>query len=737
MKTHFRTCPLCESTCGLELTVEGSTVTRIRGDKQDVFSRGYFCPKGRNLQQLHEDPDRLRRPRIRGRGEVGWDEAFDYIAQRWGGLIGEHGRDAVALYFGNPTAHAMGLFYYTGALVGSIGSRHVFSANTVDSVSKQVASGLMFGSAYSIAVPDIDRSSYLMIIGANPVVSNGSLWTTGGVPWRMRDLARRGGRIVVVDPRRTETAKIAHEHLAIRPGTDVYFLLALAHTLFAEDLVRVGLVEPYLSGMAELERFVADYSPERVQDVCRIPAQTIRRLARELAAAPAAAVYGRNGTSIQEFGTLCAWVTDVLNILTGNLDRPGGVMFPLPVSGGPNTWGKPGVGKGVRLDGPPSAVRGLPQVLGEYPAATMVDEMEAGNIRALITVAGNPVLSLPGGHRLGKALADLDLMISVDYYLNETSRLADVILPPPDPLQREHFDALLYRMAIRHVANYSPAVFPLEEGAMHEWEILSRLCVIATGGSATPEEFDERLAYDQAVRAAKSVGGVVTAEEVMAAVAPRTGPARLIDILLRSGPYGDAFGARPGGLSLDLLEANPHGLDYGPLRERVPEVLRTPSGKIEMMPVELEAELRRLVRALDREREGILLIGRRDVRTNNSWMNNLPGLARGRKPCHLHVHPTDAAAHALRDGAQVEVASKTGRIEATVHVTTDIMPGVVSLPHGWGHDEPDTLMGVAARDPGVNANVLTDPGPLDEISGNAVLNGVPVTLHPLPDRRRM
>jgi anaerobic selenocysteine-containing dehydrogenase len=736
---HFHTCPLCEATCGLEVKVESGTVVRVRGDRADVFSAGFLCPKGASIRQLHHDPDRLRVPMIRHGSTwetVDWDEAFAFVADRLQTIIELYGREAVALYFGNPSSHSMALTSYTAALVGAVGTRNVYTSGTVDSISKQLAAGLMFGSSYSIAVPDIDRTSHFLILGANPVESNGSMWVVPDVPGRLAALRARGGRLVVVDPRLTKTAAIADEHVPIRPGTDVYLLLAMAHTLFDEQLVDTGSLTEHLVGVDDVERAVAGFPAERVEAICGIPAATIRRLARDLAAADRAVIYGRMGTSVQEFGTVASWLIDTLNVLTGNLDRPGGAMFPRPVAGSPNMWGAAGAGRGVAISSERSRVRGLRRIFGETPVATLADEILTpgdGQIRALISVAGNPVSSTPDTARLAEAVRQLELVVSVDFYLNETSRLAHVILPPVSPLEREHFDSLLYRMAIRHVANYSPPVVTAPAGSMDEWQILSRLALIAQGRpGGEVAALDDSIAADLAARASKGTAMMeagVTAERMLRAVEPRTGPSRLIDILVRSGPYGDAFGARPEGLSLDVLIDHPHGVDAGPMESRVPEVLRTPSGMIELAPQPLLDDLARVEAAFDRDRTGgLLLIGRRDLRSNNSWMHNVPTLVTGPDRCTLQIHPDDAAVRGLGPNSTAIVASRVGEIEVAVEIVAGLMPGVVSLPHGWGHAVDEDGLSVASRHPGVNSNVLTDGQAIDEVSGNAVLNGIPVTV---------
>jgi len=730
-ETTYRTCPLCEATCGLEITHEAGRVVRIRGDRDDVFSRGFICPKGSTLKQLQEDPDRLRTPLVKRDGQfvpVSWSEAFAEVERRLLPIIREHGPNAVATYLGNPSAHNMaGTFF--GPLLRGLGTTNRFSASTVDQMPKQISAGLMFGTALSVPIADIDRTSHLLILGANPYASNGSLMTCPDFPGRIEALQARGGKLVVVDPRRTRTAEQADEHLFIRPGTDAYFLFALVHTLVDEGLVTLGSVAEWVDGLDEIERLARDFSPDAVAPVCGIDAATIRRTARELVAAESAAVYGRIGTCTQEFGTLASWLIDVLNVVTGNLDRPGGAMFTTPVAGGATTAGTPRRGKGVTIGKYRSRVSGLPGALGELPAVALAEEILTpgdGQVRALVTVAGNPVLSTPNSAQLDTALSTLDFMVSVDIYVNETTRHADVILPAPGPLQRPHYDSALYQLAVRNVANYSPATFPLEDGQLEEWEILATLALIVqgAGADADPSALDDMLIRSMVESAVGNPNSRLHGQdpdELLASISHRRGPERVLDLQLRGGPYG---------LTLDELEAQPHGVDMGPLVPRVPEVLRTPTGRIDLAPQPLVDDVERLRDARDRlaDHDSFVLVGRRDLRSNNSWMHNLEVLVKGKPRCTLHVHPDDASRLGLTDGGSAKVASRVHAVEVPVEVTDGVMKGVVSIPHGWGHDVEGVELSVARRYAGVNANLLTDDRFFDALSGNAAVNGVPVTI---------
>jgi anaerobic selenocysteine-containing dehydrogenase len=745
-----RTCPLCEATCGLEVTVADGRVTKIRGDADDVFSRGFICPKGTSLAALHEDPDRLRAPLVKQAdgtfATVTWDEAFAEIERRLPPIQAAHGRDSVAAYLGNPGAHNLSDLIYGRVLLKALGTRNITSASTVDQYPKQLASGWMFGTNLSVPVPDLDRTDHLLILGANPLASNGSLMTAPDVRGRLRAIRERGGKVVVVDPRRTRTAEAADEHVFIRPGMDALLLLAMVNVLVTEELADPGEhLDGLVCGLETVRALALGFPPEAVADVCGIPADTIRRMARELAQAPTAAVYGRIGTTTTAFGTTASWLVDVLNVLTGNLDRPGGAMFTTPASGSPNTSGEHGRGRGVRTGRFRSRVRGLDEVFGELPVAVLAEEIDTpgeGQVRALITLAGNPVLSTPNSERLAAAFDQLEFMVSIDIYLNETTRHADVILPVPSPLERPHYDLALYAFAVRNVANFSGVLFQKPADMPHEWETLLRLVGVVTGQGAGVDvaAVDTFVATEAVRREINTTGSAIAGrdvEEILAGLSPRVGPERILDLLLRTGPFGDGFAAGGDGLSLAALEAAPHGVDLGPLQPRMPEILRTPSGQIELAPEPLVRDVDRLHEVLDAwtaaARDGerpMRLVGRRDLRSNNSWMHNLQPLVKGKPRCTVWVHPDDAARLGLVDGEDARVSARTGVIEIPVQVTADVMPGVVSIPHGWGHDLPGVRMQVASAHAGVNSNILTDDQELEPLSGTAILNGIAVQLEP-------
>lgn len=734
---HHRICPFCEACCGLEITVAAGCVKRIRGHAADVFSHGYLCPKGVALKDLHEDPDRLRKPLIKRDGrfeEATWDEAFAEIERRLPPIIAKHGVDSVALTLGNPIVHKLALLLYAPRLGRALGSKNVFSASTLDQMPKHLSCGLMFGDFLSIPVPDIERTDFLLMLGANPMVSNGSLWTVPNFRDKAKALRACGGRLIVVDPRRTETADVADEHIFIRPGGDVFLLLGMVHTLFAEKLVRFGRLAEHVAGVEVLERAVSGFAPERVSSRCGIPAEAIRTLACTLGKAKHAVVYGRVGTCTQEYGTLCSWLVDVLNVLTGHFDEPGGAMFPKAAALQSNSMGNAGRGKGIVTGRRKSRVSGAPEVLGEFPMSCLAEEIQTpgtAQVKALITVASNPALSSPNGERLAAAMDELEFMVSMDIYLNETSRHADVILPGTSPLEDSHYDVAFSQLSYRNHARYSHPVFPSAEDRPEEWQVLLRLIGIlqGKGRAADINQIDDELLMDDLRRTAGPF-----ADQIFKAGSQRRGPERLLDLGLRAGPYGDQFGMKPDGLNLEKVQAAEGGIDLGALEPRVPEVLRTPSGKIELAPAMLIDDLKRPAADLERPIPELVIVGRRQLHGNNSWMHNLPLLAKGAARCIALVNPKDAARLGLEDGCRARIAHGGRSIEAEVEITDEMMPGVISLPHGWGHDQPGAQLEVAAANPGANLNALMDEKCRDPLSGNAVLSGVEVEMRPVAAR---
>lgn len=699
--TRLGVCNLCEAICGLRLTIEDGTVTGVRGNPDDPLSRGHVCPKGVAIADVHADPDRLRRPVRRvGSGadaqwvEIGWDEALDRVADGLATAIDAHGRDALAIYLGNPNAHSLGSLTHGTAMVKSFRTRNKFSATSVDQLPHQLVAHLMYGHQLFIPVPDIDRNSYFLVVGANPMASNGSLMTVPDFPGRLRDLKERGGRMVVLDPRRTETAKVATEHHFVRPGSDAFVLLAMVQVLLEEGLTRPA---SYVDGLDAVAGAVADFTPERAERMSGVPAAEVRRIARELAAADGAAAYGRVGVSTHPFGTVCQWAVQLLNLLTGNLDRVGGVLVTTPAI---DAVGTGLIGRGHH-DVWRSRVSGRPEFGGELPVAVLREEIETpgeGQVRAMLTVAGNPVLSTPDGPALSRAFAGLDFIAAVDIYLNETTRHADVVLPPTTALERDHYDLVFHLLAVRDTARFTPAVLAKPAGAMHDWEIYREIVRRTQARLRSKPGIRRRL--EQRLRLSVS-------------------PTVLVALLLRRGRSGVTMGR---------LRRSPAGVDLGPLKAgQLPDRIPHRSRRVDAAPALVLADLDRLREVPEPVAGELLLIGRRHQRDCNSWMHNTERLTRGRPRHQLHAHPEDLRARGIEDGAMVTVTSRVGSVQVEVVATEDVMRGVVSLPHGYGHRVEGVRLTRARDLAGVSINDLTDPDLLD-VSGNAAFNGVPVTV---------
>ncbi|MEY2669332.1 MAG: hypothetical protein RJA59_1970 [Pseudomonadota bacterium] len=704
--TRLHTCMLCEATCGIAVQVEDGRVTGVRGDREDPFSRGHVCPKAAALPDVMYDPDRIREPmrRVGSRWEpISWDDAIGEAADRITALQREHGRNAVGLYAGNPTVHSHGAILGVPLLSRALGGRSRFSATSVDQLPQMLAAFEMFGHQLLFPVPDVDRTDFFLVLGANPLASNGSLMTAPGIAHRLSALRARGGRLVVVDPRRTETAAVADRHVPVRPGGDAALLLGVLHVVFAEGLARPGRLADFTDGIDRLREIAARYPPERVAARAGVEAGAIRALAREFASAPTAVCYGRVGISTQEFGAIASWLVNALNLVTGNLDRPGGAMFTTPAADVVALNARLGTrGSFGRYR---SRVRGLPEFGGELPVATLAEEIETpgeGQIRGLVTFAGNPVLSAPNGRRLDRALSGLSFHLAIDLYRNETTRHAHILLPPTFGLERDHYDLVFNTVAVRDVARYVKAAVAPPPGVRDDWDILLGLALAlrARGGGANRRNLGATL------RVARALG-----------------PRRILGLLLRFGPHS---------LSIGTLERSPHGVDLGPLRPRLPGRLFTPGRRIRLVPGVLEEDLVRLDAdlgaAAPRPEGELRLIGRRQLRGNNSWMHNSERLVKGPAGCTLLMHPGDAAARGLAQGAVVRVRSRVGEIRVPVAVTDEVGRGVVCLPHGWGHDREGSALRVAAARPGASFNDLADEGRIDALCGNADFSGVPVTV---------
>lgn len=718
---HYRSCNLCEAICGIEITVEGRQRLNIRGDKDDPFSRGYICPKAVALQDFHFDQDRLRHPvrrTLTGWKRIGWDEAFDEVAKNLKSIYSKYGRNSTATYLGNPNVHNYGALLFAPGFLRSLHTRNKFSATSVDQLAHHVAAYLMFGHQLLLPIPDLDRTRLFLMLGANPAVSNGSMMTAPGFSSRLQALRQRGGKVILIDPRRNETARLADSHLFIRPGTDVFLLLALLHVVVEERLTRMNGLASFTDGLETVARIVKEFPPERVATHTGIEAGEISRLAREFAAADSAVCYGRIGVSTQEFGGVCHWLINVLNIVTGNFDREGGAMFPLPafdpVSAPESLAPRGSYGRWH------SRVRKLPEFAGELPVVALAEEILTpgqGQVKALVTLAGNPVLSTPNGRELDRALENLEFMVSIDPYINETTRHAHIILPPTSPLERGHYDIAFHLLAVRNTAKFSPPLFDRAADALHDWEILAEL--------QTRMEHQRPRAHLKRRLMRRFFG-----------------PERILDLGLRFGPYGARFNPFSKGLTLKKVKAAVHGIDLGPMKSSLPERLRTNSKRINLAP-----EL--FVKDIDRVRSRLttatydgelLLIGRRQLRSNNSWMHNSQRLVKGNpaKPqCTVIMHPDDAAARSLRQGGEARVKSRVGSIILPVELSDEIMRGVVSIPHGWGHDREGNRLTVAQEHAGASINDLTDESNIDAICGTAAFNGTFVTVEGLSRQPQM
>lgn len=745
---HYRNCNLCEAICGIEITVQADQRLDIRGDKNDPFSRGYICPKAAALQDLHYDKDRLRYPVRRtphGWQRIGWDEAFEEVTQNLKRIHAKYGRNSIGTYLGNPTVHNYGAMLFAPGFIRSLHTRNRFSATSVDQLAHHLAAYLMFGHQLLLPVPDLDRTNFFLILGANPAVSNGSMMTAPGVGRRLQEIRQRGGKVILIDPRFTETARLADCHLFIRPGTDVLLLLALLHVVFDEGLTAVGPLAAFTKGVDIIGNLVAEFPPEKVASITGIDSSQIRLLAREFAAAESAVCYGRIGVSTQEFGGVCQWLINVLNTVTGNLDRPGGAMFTLPA------FDPLAAPEGLAPRGSfarwHSRVRKLPEFAGELPVVTLAEEILTegpGQIKALVTSAGNPVLSTPNGRQLDRALAGLEFMVSIDPYINETTRHAHIILPPSSSLERAHYDLVFHLLAVRNTTKFSPALFQPGGETRHDWEIFV--------------ELQTRMEHD-------GLFGSLFGRVKRNFIKRFFGPERILDLGLRFGPYGklnpfsagsriklsSASSAKSSvssavkGLTLRKLKAAPHGIDLGPLSSCLPGRLRTADKRIELAPEVLVKDVERVkaklldtasLHASHNSGGDLLLIGRRQLRSNNSWMHNSQRLVRGRPQCTILMHPTDAAQRHLRPGQEVLVRSSVGCVEVPIEISEGMMPGVVSIPHGWGHDRLGIQLEVAQQHAGESINDVTDDLTIDALCGTAAFNGTWVAVAAIESAER-
>ena len=711
-ETAFRSCNLCEAICGLTIEHDGRQVVSIKGDKDDPLSRGHICPKAIALQDIHADPDRLKTPVRRtenGFEPISWEKAFDLVESKLMQIREEHGDDSVALYLGNPTVHNSGALLFQKYLKRSLNTRNRFAATSVDQLPHHLAASLMFGHGMLIPIPDIDNTEYMLMLGANPAASNGSLMTAPDVKNRLKAITKRGGKVVLVDPRRTESAKLATDHHFIRPGTDVFLLAAILNSLFKNDSVNLGRLSSFTKGVEQLKTAVAEFTSQNVSQITGIEPATIETIATEFATAKRAVVYGRMGVSTQPHGGLCHWFINAINLVTGNLDRSGGQMFASPAV---KLVGKTGTTR--EFGRWKSRVRGLPEFEGDLPVAVLAEEILTpgkGQIKALVTNSGNPVLSTPNGVQLEQALEQLDFFVAHDIYINETTRHADLILPSPSGLETDHYDFIFLALAVRNVSKFSPQIFAPEPGSMYDWQIMKELALRLM---PKPTGIADRLRLGIQKRILRWLT-----------------PDRLLDLGLKTGPYG-WFRK---GLSLKRLRANPNGIDLGELQPVLPATLRTPDKKIDAAPQVYLDHLKQAVApqvkaATESQSEAneFSLIGRRHLRSNNSWMHNSQRLVKGPDRCTLMMHPSDAERLNLVAGAPVTISSNVGSVTAPLEITDEIMPGVVSLPHGYGHHRAKTKLSVAAQHAGVSINDLTDDKIVDNLTGNAAFSAQTVRI---------
>lgn len=707
IQTHYRACNLCEATCGIVIQTKGQEILSIKGDEKDPFSRGHLCPKAVALKDLYEDPDRIKKPMKRtssGWEEISWKSAFEEVEKGLKAVQKQYGNDAVATYQGNPNVHNLGLMMLGGSFVRQLKTKSRFTATSVDQLPHHLAAAIMFGHPLLVPVPDIDRTDFMLILGGNPLVSNGSMMTVPDVKNRLKAIQQRGGKIVIIDPRRTRSAEMADAHHFIKPGTDVFFLLGMLYILLAEEKGEMGRLKEISLGLEAVKSWIQPFSPEKVAGPTGISAEDIRAITHDFVAAKRAVCYGRMGVSTQAFGGMCLYLINLINIVGGKLDAEGGAMFTAPavdLVSSRATRGRP-----LRFGRWHTRLRQLPEFSGELPVAALAEEISTpgeGQIKALVTIAGNPVLSTPNGKALEQALEQLDFMVAIDFYINETTQYADIILPPVTNLEADHYDLIFNMLAVRNVSKFSPVVFEKGENEKQDWEILLELSI----RMGTKNAIERAFARKQQAKLAKG------------------GPRYLLDQQLAEGPYPD--------LSVERLLANPHGIDLGALQSCLPDRLYTASGKIELSHEIYEKDLER-VKQVFRKLESavpngkLALIGRRDLRTNNSWMHNSLRLVKGKNRCTMLMHPEDAAKRNLSDGETVTATSRVGQIQIELEITKNMMPGVVCMPHGWGHDKKDTRLQVASQHAGVSINDLTDHEAIDHLSGNAAFNGLLVSV---------
>lgn len=731
VETVYRSCPTCEASCGLVLEVDRANkqVISIKGDEQDPRSQGYVCAKSQAFRYVYEDPERIKRPLKKvgdGWQEISWEEAFSEVGTRLTEIRDSHGKDAIAMYYGNPNGHNFNTSIYTELFITMLNTERFFSAGSVDQQPKNLVCDFLYGNAWMFSVPDMDRCDFFVCMGGNPVVSQGSILGAPNAKGKIEGIQARGGKCVVIDPRRTETAELADQHIFVRPGTDAFFLFAWVNEIFASDGVNLGHLESFTEGVEQVRAMAQTFTPEAVAEITGIAPAALRQLVSDFNAAGTAALYGRIGLCTQEFGTLASWLIDVVNILSGRMDVPGGAMFARPPTGQNEATGEVNV---VPLGRWKSRARGFPEYMSMLPASFMAEELEctgADAVHAMITVAGNPVLSVPNGKRVGVTLEKLDFVVALDIYINETTAKADIILPSTVQLEHSNYDLLFSAFAQSNFAHYSPQVFESDTDSRSQHEIF--LEIIARMNCMQAGDLDAMMLNGMIDRVlAAPEHSHLSAEEINKQNSAYVGAERFLDILLRVGPYGDKFDPTSEGLNLARVKAAQHGMDLGPLQPRLPEALRTEGQRLRLVHDVFENDMPRLLAALQRKPADMVLIGRRHIRDMNSWLHNINHYVRGKNRCTLIINPGDANRLGLADGGEALVKGRVGEQRVQVAVSDEIMPGVVSLPHGFGHRYAGTRQSIAAEKlPGVSANDLVDDDVLDMPSGTSVVNGVPV-----------
>ena len=730
---YHRTCHLCEGMCGITVKLEGGRPATVRANRDDVWSRGHICPKGTTIGALHEDPDRLREPMVRIGSEwkmASWDGALNHLEELVDGVRERHGPHAFAAYGGNMGGKDATISRYSGLMLAASGIQQVFSSSTVDQHPKNLSAKLMFGNEWRIPVPDLDNTDLFVIFGGNPAASKGSIFSHRDVMGAIRDLRARGGRVIVIDPVRTQTAQVADRWIGLRPGTDAALMLGVAHVIFAQNEVRLRHLEDWVNGIHVVRDLAARFAPQKVAPYCGLEVEDVVALAEDLLGAGRSAIYGRIGTCTQEFGTLASWMVDILSILTGNLDRVGGSMWSRPVA--PLVDMLATLPYEVPVVAGASRVRGVPAVLGQFPASCLAEEIDTpgdGQIKGLLTFAANPALSAPDSSRLADALPMLECMVSLDNYINETTRHAHVILPSPSTLESAHFDMWSWVFCLTSGGHYSPPLMPMPDDRPDHWRIVAHVGGIIGGqGRVDADALDD--GYFAALAAGRGVDPAIATSAL-----PERGPERILDLAIRTGPFGAGIDGQGNGLTLESFRDKPNGLIVDRATSRAHEGFATASGKIEMAPPLITGDLERLEQAMARPVPKLTLVSRRHLRSLNSWMHNIPALVKGKPRCTLQMHGTDAAQRGLADGETVRLSSAAGEIAVPLEIHADIRPGVVTMPHGWGHNDPQTRLNVARAYPGSNTNILSPGELVDAISGNAVLNGIPVTVSKLQTSR--